>query len=69
MFTIPPFSPTLIIPNHKVITPARPKDNSNPVFAISKVEDIIAGKTVVSPNNTNLMRAITNARKKNAIQI
>ena len=68
-FTTPPFSPIFIIPSHKLRTPVRPSDISNAVFAVSKVEFIISGNTVVSPKNTSFTRAMAKAMRKNAIQM
>ena len=68
-FTIPPFSPTFIIPSQSERTPVKPNEISKPVFAESKVEFIIAGNTSTSPNTISLNRAIAKAIRKNAIKI
>ena len=34
----PPFSPILMIPNHKAIIPVRPIESLNPSSALSKIE-------------------------------
>ena len=68
-FTTPPFSPIFITPNQSYSTPVKPKEISNAVFAVEKVESIIAGKTLVSPKKINLINAMTNAITKKAIQI
>jgi hypothetical protein len=67
--TIPPFSPIFIRPNQSDITPASPIEISNPVFAISKVDWSIAGKTVASLKKINLMKATTKAMRKNETQM
>jgi hypothetical protein len=58
-----------MIPNHNDKTPVRPNEISKAVFDEANVESIIAGNTVVSPKKTNFPRAMTNAMRKNAIQI
>ena len=67
--TIPPFSPIFMIPSQSDNTPVRPRDISKAVFDDENVESIIAGNTSKSPKNANFTAAITNATRKNAIQI
>ena len=67
--TSPPFSPIFIIPIHSDSTPVSPREISNAFLACAKVESIIAGNTVVSPQKISFTSAMTNARRKNAIQI
>ena len=50
--TAPPFSPIFIMPIHKVNTPVKPNEISNPVFDISNVDVIIFPKTSTSPINS-----------------
>ena len=68
-FTTPPRSPIFIMPSHSDSTPVSPIDISNAVFAVSKVEFIIAGKTSVSPINSSRTTATAKAMTKNAIQM
>ena len=68
-FTTPPFSPIFIMPSHRESTPVSPSEISNAVFAVSKVEFIIAGNTSVSPMKTSRTRAMQKAMRKNAIQM
>ena len=42
---------------------------SKAVFAVSKVEFIMAGNTVVSPMKTSFTKAMAKAMRKNAIQM
>ena len=65
----PPFSPIFMMPSQSESTPVSPKDISKAVFDESKVELIIAGKTVVSPKHTSFTRATPKASRKNAIQM
>ena len=67
--TTPPFSPTFITPSQSDSTPVNPNEISNAVFDDENVESIIAGNTSKSPKNANFTAAITNATRKNAIQI
>ncbi len=69
MLTTPPRSPIFIMPSHRASIPVRPSEISKAVFEVSNVEFIIAGNTSVSPRNTNLTNAMTNAIRKNAIQM
>ncbi|CCY65818.1 uncharacterized protein BN467_00313 [Prevotella sp. CAG:1124] len=68
-FTTPPFSPIFITPSHSDSTPVSPSDISKAVLAELNVEFIMAGNTSVSPMNTSLTSAMTNAMRKNDIQI
>ena len=68
-FTSPPLSPIFMMPSHNDSTPVRPRLNSKAVLAVSKVESMMAGKTSMSPMNTSLIRAITKAIAKKAIQM
>ena len=65
-FTTPPRSPIFIIPSQRASTPVSPRDISNAVLDVSKVESIIAGKTFVSPKNTSFTTATTKAMTKKA---
>ena len=67
--TTPPFSPTFMTPSHSDSTPVRPNEILKAVSDDSNVESIMAGNTPKSPRNTSLTAAMTNATKKNAIQI
>ena len=67
--TTPPFSPTFITPSQSDSTPVNPSEISKAVFDDENVESIIAGNTSKSPINTSFTAAITNATRKNAIQI
>ena len=67
--TTPPFSPIFIMPSQRLSTPVSPSEMSNAVFAVSKVESIIAGNTVMSPKNTSFTTAMTKAMRKNEIQM
>jgi len=67
--TTPPFSPIFITPSQRESTPVRPREISKAVFEVSKVESMMAGKTETSPIKMSLMRAMTKATAKNAIQI
>ena len=58
-----------MIPIHKVNTPVKPSEISNPVFDISKVAFTMAEKTSVSPMKINLQSATINAAPKKKIQI
>ena len=68
-FTAPPRSPIFMIPIHKVNTPVKSNEISNPVFDISKVAFTMAEKTSVSPMKINLPSATINAAPKKKIQI
>ena len=67
--TTPPRSPIFITPSHRASMPVRPSEISKAVFAVSNVEFMMAGNTSVSPRNTSLTSAMTNAIRKNAIQM
>ena len=68
-FTIPPFSPTFIMPSHSERTPVSPRDISKAVFDDSNVDPIISGNTSKSPMKINFTNAMTKAMTKNAIQM
>ena len=68
-FTTPPRSPIFMMPSQRLSTPVRPSDVSKAVFAVSKVEFIMAGNTVVSPMKTSFTKAMAKAMRKNAIQM
>ena len=46
-----------------------PSEISKAVFDVSNVEFMMVGNTSVSPNTTSLINAMTNAIRKNAIQM
>ena len=47
--TAPAFSPIRMMPSQRASTPVRPREVSNAVFDVSKVESTIFWKIVVSP--------------------
>jgi hypothetical protein len=67
--TTPPFSPTFISPIQRDRTPVRPKDISNPVFALLKIEFTSSLKICVLPPKNNCPSATTKPIRKKAIQI
>ena len=68
-FTTPPCSPIFMMPSHSASIPVRPSEISKADFEESNVEFMIAGKTSVSPKKTKRTNAMTNAIRKNAIQM
>jgi hypothetical protein len=68
-FTSPPRSPIFMMPSHRESTPVKPREIVKAVFDESKVEFIIAGKTLKSPKKINFTSATTKAMMKNAIQM
>ena len=65
----PARSPIFIRPSHSDSTPVSPREISKAVAADVKDPLIISDHTAVSPQTTDLYSAITNAIRKNAIQI
>ena len=67
--TSPARSPIFMMPSHRASIPVSPMDISKAFFEVSKVESIIAGKTLTSPKKISLHSPTTKAMTKNAIQI
>ena len=57
------------MPSQSDSTPVSPSEISKAVLAVSNVEFIMAGNTVVSPKKTSFTTATTNAMPKKAIHI
>ena len=60
----PPFSPILIIPNHKAIIPVNPSESLNPSSALSKIVFTIRENISGSPENVLIIATIKATIKK-----